>query len=58
MVAAHRGDLAAAQAVGMKTALVHRPLEFGPSREVDTTDDPRFDLNTRDFGELADRLGA
>jgi 2-haloacid dehalogenase len=58
MVAAHRGDLAAAQAVGMKTALVHRPLEYGPSRDVDTTDDPRFDFNTRDFGELADRLGA
>jgi 2-haloacid dehalogenase len=57
MVAAHRGDLAAAQAVGMKTALVHRPLEFGPNGGVDTTDDPRFDLNTRDFGELADRLG-
>jgi 2-haloacid dehalogenase len=58
MVAAHRGDLEAAQGVGMKTALVHRPLEFGPTREVDTTDDPRFDINARDFGELADRLGA
>ena len=58
MVAAHRGDLAAAQEVGMKTALVHRPLEYGPSRDVDTTDDPRFDLNTRDFAELASRLGA
>jgi 2-haloacid dehalogenase len=58
MVAAHRGDLAAAKALGMKTALVHRPLEFGPARNVDTTDDERFDYNTRDFLELADRLGA
>jgi len=58
MVAAHRGDLEAAQALGFKTALVHRPLEFGPNRNVDTTDDPRFDLNARDFGVLADRLGA
>jgi 2-haloacid dehalogenase len=58
MVAAHRGDLAAAQALGFRTALVHRPLEFGPNGDVDTTDDPRFDLNTSDFGELADRLGA
>jgi 2-haloacid dehalogenase len=58
MVAAHRGDLAAAQALGFKTALVHRPLEFGPNGDVDTSDDPRFDLNTSDFGELADRLGA
>jgi len=58
MVAAHRGDLEAAQTLGFKTALVHRPLEYGPNGDVDTTDDPRFDLNTRDFGELADRLGA
>jgi 2-haloacid dehalogenase len=58
MVAAHRGDLAAAQALGFKTALVHRPLEFGPRGNVDTTDDARFDLNASDFGELADRLGA
>jgi 2-haloacid dehalogenase len=58
MVAAHRGDLEAAQALGFKTALVHRPLEFGPNGNVDTTDDARFDINVRDFGVLADRLGA
>jgi 2-haloacid dehalogenase len=32
MVAAHLDDLAAARAVGLRTALVHRPLEHGPAR--------------------------
>jgi 2-haloacid dehalogenase len=58
MVAAHRGDLAAAREVGLRTALVHRPLEFGPDREVDLAPDARFDYSVMDFHELADRLGA
>ena len=32
MVAAHPGDLRAAEAVGFQTALVPRPLEYGPGR--------------------------
>jgi 2-haloacid dehalogenase len=32
MVAAHPPDLRAARAVGLRTALVHRPLEHGPAR--------------------------
>ena len=32
MVAAHRGDLRAAGALGFKTAFVPRPLEYGPDR--------------------------
>ena len=32
MVAAHAGDLDAAKKLGLKTAYVHRPLEFGPAR--------------------------
>jgi 2-haloacid dehalogenase len=31
MVAAHLGDLRAAKALGLKTAFVVRPLEFGPT---------------------------
>lgn len=58
MVAAHRGDLSAAKEVGLRTALVHRPLEYGPDREVDLSPDSRFDLSVMDFHELADRLGA
>ena len=37
MVAAHKGDLRSAQAVGLKAAFVARPLEFGPGRAVDTS---------------------
>ena len=57
MVAAHRGDLAAAKEVGMRTALVHRPLEYGPDRDVDLTPDPRFDYSAMSFIELAELMG-
>ena len=57
MVAAHKGDLRAAAALGLKTAYVPRPLEYGPDREIDTTPDPSFDVNATDFNDLADRLG-
>lgn len=58
MVAAHRNDLAAAREAGLRTALVHRPLERGPDSEVDLTPDARFDHSVMDFHELADALGA
>ena len=57
MVAAHKGDLRAAAAIGFKTAYVPRPLEYGPDREIDTTPDPSFDVNATDFNDLADQLG-
>ncbi len=56
MVAAHKGDLRAAQAVGFKAAWVPRPLEYGPGRTVDTTPDPEFDITASDFLDLAQRL--
>ena len=56
MVAAHRGDLRAAGALGFKTAFVPRPLEYGPDREIDTTPDPAFDVNATDFLDLAAKL--
>jgi 2-haloacid dehalogenase len=56
MVAAHRGDLRAAGALGFKTAFVPRPLEYGPNREIDTTPDPAFDVNATDFLDLAAKL--
>ncbi len=58
MVAAHRGDLRAAQAIGFKTALVHRPLEYGPGRTMDLSPDPSFDYTAMDFLDLAEQLGA
>ena len=35
MVAAHKGDLRSAQAVGLKAAFVARPHEFGPGHAVE-----------------------
>ena len=57
MVAAHQRDLRAAAAVGLKTAFVPRPLEFGPGRAPDPTPDPSFDIVAEDFRDLASQLG-
>jgi 2-haloacid dehalogenase len=57
MVAAHEGDLQAAKKLGLRTSFVHRPHEFGPSRVPALPADGTFDLVTKDFGELATRLG-
>ena len=58
MVAAHKGDLRAAQAVGFKTGFVPRPLERGPDGDVDTTPESDFDINAAEFLDLARQLGA
>jgi 2-haloacid dehalogenase len=57
MVAAHTSDLTAAQALGLRTAYVHRPLEYGPARKPVMPDAGRFDLSAKDFRQLADLLG-
>lgn len=56
MVAAHNDDLAAAQAQGLRTAFVPRPLEHGPGQTVDLEPTGEWDLVAHDFGELATRL--
>lgn len=56
MVAAHEGDLQAAKKLGLKTAFVHRPLEFGPSRQPTMPAAGEFDFTARDFRELATLL--
>lgn len=58
MVASHKYDLQAAAALGMRTAFVARPLEFGPKATPDVAFDPAFDINARDLADLADQLGA
>ena len=58
MVAAHPGDLVAAQASGLRTAYVPRPLEHGPGGWVEPVGDAVFDLVVPDFNELARALGA
>ena len=58
MVAAHLGDLRAAKAVGLKTAFVTRPLEYGPGGKPDLAADSSVDVTAKDFNDLASRLGA
>ena len=57
MVAAHKGDLRSAQAVGLRTAFVARPHEFGPGVDVDVAPEPDFDVNATDIEDLASKLG-
>ena len=57
MVAAHSGDLRAAREVGLSTAFVVRPLEFGPNGTPDVKADS-VDISAKDFNDLAGQLGA
>ena len=56
MVAAHNNDLAAARALGFRTAFVPRPTEHGPTQTSDLKPTHDWDLVARDFVDLADRL--
>jgi 2-haloacid dehalogenase len=58
LVAAHLPDLRAAKAVGLRTAFVVRPLEFGPNGKPDLIADSSVDVAASDFTDLADHLGA
>lgn len=58
MVAAHKGDLRAAQAAGLRTAFVERPLEKGPGGGADMLPDPESDLEATSFVDLAAQLDA
>jgi 2-haloacid dehalogenase len=57
MVAAHKADLRAAQAAGLRTAFVERPLEKGPGGAADRLPDPEADVQATDFLDLAEKLG-
>lgn len=57
MVAAHLGDVRGAQATGMRTAFVPRPLERGPNGTVDLIPDPSFDIVATDLTDLAEQMG-
>ena len=59
LVASHKDDLVAAHALGLKTAFIERPAEFGPKKA--NPDLPRESWTTfhaTDFNHLADQLGA
>jgi len=57
MVAAHKDDLDGAARAGLRTAFVTRPLEFGDPALKDLAPEARFDVNARDFLDLARQLG-
>jgi len=57
LVAAHPGDLRAAQRAGLHAAYVPRPLEWGPGAPAPEAPDASFDVVAEDFGALADALG-
>jgi 2-haloacid dehalogenase len=57
MVAAHKGDLRAAQAVGMRAAFVERLMEKGPAGGADLLPDPDADVEATDFIDLSEKLG-
>lgn len=57
MVAAHNGDLLAAQTHGLKTAFVPRVTEYGPHQDRDFRADGKYDVVARDFNDLAAQLG-
>jgi 2-haloacid dehalogenase len=57
MVAAHNGDLKAAQQLGLKTAFVARPTEYGPLQKFDFEATGDWDIVATDFGGLAHRMG-
>ncbi len=58
MVAAHKDDLRAAKACGLRTAFVRRPKEKGPKVKVDVSPEAGFDVNAKDFVDLARKLSS
>jgi len=56
MVAAHPSDLRAAMAAGLRSAYVPRPGERGAGNDGDLSPQPDFDINARDFPDLAKQL--
>jgi 2-haloacid dehalogenase len=54
LVACHPWDLAGARGAGLRTALVHRPLEHGPGSKP--REDPDADESVDDLLELARRM--
>jgi 2-haloacid dehalogenase len=56
MVAAHSSDLAAAAAVGLRTAFIARPDEHGPGKGERVASVP-VDFSAESLLELAELLG-
>jgi 2-haloacid dehalogenase len=57
LVAAHNGDLAAAQQCGLATAFIPRPTEYGPLQKVDFKSEGDWTYVADDFVDLAKKMG-
>jgi 2-haloacid dehalogenase len=57
MVAAHPSDLTAARAFGLRTALVYRPLEYGPRKMPPAEPAGAWDFSATSIVDLAEQLG-
>jgi len=57
MVAAHNHDLKAAQKLGLKTAFVARPTEYGPLQKYDFEARGDWNIVAKDFGGIAEAMG-
>jgi 2-haloacid dehalogenase len=58
MAAAHNFDLHAARALGLRTAFIARPTEYGPQQKIDFSADSDWDVVAEDIEDLAKRLSA
>ncbi|MFJ8930013.1 haloacid dehalogenase type II [Streptomyces sp. NPDC102364] len=57
LAAAHNEDLRAARDVGLRTAFVARPTEYGPTQTKDVAPDADWDLVAGDLVQLATLVG-
>jgi 2-haloacid dehalogenase len=57
LAAAHNGDLAAAAAVGFRTAFIARPTEMGSGQAIDLKAERAWDIVTDSCHGVADALG-
>jgi 2-haloacid dehalogenase len=57
LVAAHNSDLAAAANVGLRTAFVARPTEYGPHQQRDFKAEREWNVIAADFVRLAESMG-
>jgi hypothetical protein len=56
-VAAHKDDLVAANACGLQTAFIERPLEFGPHFQREDLHREEFtNYHAKDLNDLASQL--
>jgi 2-haloacid dehalogenase len=56
MGAAHNYDLAAARKLGLRTAFIPRPVEYGPSQTTDLKAEQAWDVIATDFVDLANLI--